>query len=277
MDSVMTAQDVTDARLQLHYAIQLIAAAGAALAEPKPDYSHTSLHWEPDSQWLVGAMIAAAHPFCVALDPVALTVLLRSEPGIVLAEFALPDQTLADGLTWLKSAMAQQGVNADSVELLMYPPDDFPDHAIAHGAPFNSHGAEARQALVNDYALTHSLLHELVTTIDGASPIRVWPHHFDMATLISLPDTPSSPPRSIGVGFSPGDTSYAEPYWYISPYPYPEVAQLPALDGNGVWHTSHWVGAVLTTSQLDASTTKRSQIHTVISSALKACYALLAA
>ena len=34
--------ELTDSRVQLHYAIQFIAAAVAALAEPLPDYSHTS-------------------------------------------------------------------------------------------------------------------------------------------------------------------------------------------------------------------------------------------
>ena len=41
----------------------------------------------------------------------------------------------------------------------------------------------------------------------------------------------------IGVGLSPGDTYYAEPYWYVSPYPYPGLEDLPVLDGSGFWHT----------------------------------------
>ncbi|MDX2216968.1 MAG: hypothetical protein SFY66_27125 [Oculatellaceae cyanobacterium bins.114] len=40
-------QALSESRVQLHYAIQFIAATGAALAEPLPDYSHTSLAWNP--------------------------------------------------------------------------------------------------------------------------------------------------------------------------------------------------------------------------------------
>lgn len=45
----ITPDTLTESRLQLHYAIQFIAATGAALAEPLTDYSHTSLGWNPDN------------------------------------------------------------------------------------------------------------------------------------------------------------------------------------------------------------------------------------
>ncbi|HEY9621236.1 MAG TPA: hypothetical protein V6C78_12745 [Crinalium sp.] len=71
-----------------------------------------------------------------------------------------------------------------------------------------------------------------------------------MATLITLPNTQSDESKTVGVGLSPGDQSYSEPYWYVSPYPYPELSSLPVLD-IGFWHTDHWVGAVLTASQVE--------------------------
>ncbi|HEY9597335.1 MAG TPA: hypothetical protein V6D33_06655, partial [Cyanophyceae cyanobacterium] len=76
-----------------------------------------------------------------------------------------------------------------------------------------------------------------------------------------------------------------EPYWYVSPYPYPETDNLPRLEGNGFWHTQYWVGAVLTASKLAFSkegyteeTTAESQIQQVeafLSSALQASILLL--
>lgn len=56
-------QDLTESRMQLHYAIQFMAAVGAALAEPLPDYSHTSLEWHPDLEVFVGAPIHAQKLF----------------------------------------------------------------------------------------------------------------------------------------------------------------------------------------------------------------------
>jgi hypothetical protein len=75
------------------------------------------------------------------------------------------------------------------------------------------------------------------------SPVRCWPHHFDIATQIGSAD------RSIGVGMSPGDGSYPQPYFYVSPSPYPDVSTLSPL-GSGSWHTQGWVGAVLTGEEI---------------------------
>lgn len=47
-------QELTESRLQLHYAVQYIAATGAALLEPLPDYSHTSMAWNPVLEAFVG-------------------------------------------------------------------------------------------------------------------------------------------------------------------------------------------------------------------------------
>ncbi|NJR61426.1 MAG: hypothetical protein HC769_22890 [Cyanobacteria bacterium CRU_2_1] len=274
MSSFIT-QDLTEGRLQLHYAIQLIAATGAELAEPQPDYSHVSLNWNPDLRLFVGATIAAEQPFKVAIDPIALTVLILDETHTKRAELALHQKTITEGLNWLKGEIARRRVDADKVVFLSYPPDDFPDHAIAHGAPFDQHQIAARQVLADDYAKTYELLQEVVAITAAASPIHIWPHHFDMATLISLPEIADKQSRSIGIGFSPGDKSYDQPYWYVSPYPYPDTTRLPQLEGNGFWHTTDWVGAVLTTSRLQNYTVESAQIETFLHSALNASQCLM--
>lgn len=242
-----TPHSFTESRLQLHYAVQLIAATGAALAEPKPDYSHASLRWDTSSRWFVGAPIAAAQPFKVAIDPLTLTVMMLDDRGEKQTAFSLIHRTLEDGFDWLRQEIAQRGADAERVMMLSYPPDDFPDHPLAHAAKFDDQ-TEARTALVEFYAITYARLQNIVNSIPMASPVYVWPHHFDMATLISLP-TSHGEPESIGIGFSPGDKTYAEPYWYVSPYPYPEAEKLPPLTV-GFWHTTDWVGAVLLASQL---------------------------
>jgi hypothetical protein len=64
----------------------------------------------------------------------------------------------------------------------------------------------------------------------------------------------------------------------VSPYPYPDTASLPAIAGNGFWHTQHWVGAVLPTSHLvDNNNTEaqQSQVEEFLKSALQASMMLL--
>lgn len=278
LDTINT-KDFTEARLQLHYGIQLIAAMGSTLAEPLPDFSHTSLKWDPELEVFIGAPIRAAKPFRLALDPVMLTSILLDRDGETISIFPMHQKTLAEGMAWLKGEVAQLGADASKIELLSYP-EDFPDHAIAHGTPFNFGKAEAeRQELSRYYANTRLVLQEIVANVEDASPIHIWPHHFDMATLIFMPIQKRGEPITIGVGFSPGDNYYTEPYWYVSPYPYPDSENLPFLEGDGFWHTQEWLGAVLTASRLtqDSSEAQVKQVKSFLESAINASKQLLQA
>ena len=64
-------------------------------------------------------------------------------------------------------------------------------------------------------------------------PVRMWPHHFDVAVLID---------GTLGVGFLAGDDAIDEPYWYVYNTPMPDP--LPPLTA-GEWHRGAWTGAVL--------------------------------
>jgi len=64
------------------------------------------------------------------------------------------------------------------------------------------------------------------------TPVRLWPHHLDVAVLID----------KLGVGFLAGDDEIDEPYWYVYNTPMPDP--LPPLRV-GEWHRGHWTGAVL--------------------------------
>ncbi len=265
-----------NSRVQLHYAIQFIAATGAALAEPLPDHSHTSLAWHPNLEIFVGAAVQTTQPFQVALMPASLTLVLLNQQSAAIASLPLHGKTMAEGLTWLRQESAKLGADANKIVFLDYPPDDFPDHPLAHGATFEATQTPTLQELTDYYANTYGQLQNIIATVEDATAIRIWPHHFDMATLIMLPGMREGVPLTVGVGFSPGDTSYTEPYWYVSPYPYPNITHLPGLEGEGFWHTQYWVGAVLKASQLaPTAETQQNQLKAFLHSALHHAIALL--
>jgi hypothetical protein len=195
-----------------------------------------------------------------------------------IASLPLPEKTMAAGLIWLQQALSQLGVDASKIVFLDYPPDDFPDHPLAHGASFESNQALALSELTDYYANTHPLFQAIIAMTEDATATRIWPHHFDMATLIMLPGIQNGSPLTVGVGLSPGDTYYNEPYWYVSPYPYPDTASLPALNSDGFWHTQHWVGAVLPASRLTESVSaevQQQQVEAFLQAALSTSIALL--
>src|ERR1041384_8847530 len=103
-------------------------------------------------------------------------------------------------------------------------PYEIARHPIATG------GAYRRGDVAEELRLLATWFDEAHSALDGvgqrmrarpldASPVRCWPHHFDMATLISLDEAKGEKGRSVNAGFSPGDEHYEEPYYYVSPYP----------------------------------------------------------
>ena len=59
------------------------------------------------------------------------------------------------------------------------------------------------------------------------------------------------------MGLSPGDGTFAEPYFYLLPWPSPP-GELPKLDG-GHWHTEGWTGAVLEASEFTSGSSNGAQ------------------
>jgi hypothetical protein len=73
---------------------------------------------------------------------------------------------------------------------------------------------------------------------DEASPVRLWPEHFDIAIELG------SEARGVraNYGFSPGDEQHDEPYLYIGPWS-------AAVDGD-LWNAHGFTGAELSYSEL---------------------------
>ncbi|MDJ0597003.1 MAG: hypothetical protein QNJ72_44765, partial [Pleurocapsa sp. MO_226.B13] len=216
-------QSLTATRLQLHYAIQFMAAVGNFLTEPQPDFSHASLTWNSELNVFVSGIVATENPFQVALEPVNLTSLILDINGNKLAEFSLSQKTMNEGMNWLKQTIAPLTADITKLTFVSYP-DDFPHHPLANSATFEDISEAQRQELTAYFANSNLVLPAVAASIEGASPVRIWPHHFDIATLISLSYIQKEEVVSIGVGMSPGDSSYDEPYWYITPWPYPDTA-----------------------------------------------------
>ena len=261
-------------RIQLHYAIQFIAASGMALGKPQPDGSQMALDWSPEITGFIGQEITGVRSFYLALEPTTLTSHILDQQQQAIASLPLHGKTMASALAWHHAELTKLGVDADKIAFLEYP-DDFPDHPLAHGAVFDASDEANRSAVAAYFAHTRPLLQDIVNARSVASPLRIWPHHFDMATLITLTGTGEAA-RTIGVGLSPGDRSDDQPYWYVTPWPSPSEEQLPALSG-GNWHTEGWIGAILTAAEVGDPTldTTQQAIKAFLEEAVSVCYDLL--
>ncbi len=261
-----------DARLQIHWAAQTIAAAGMTLIEHAADDSHTNMEWLGSRRLLAGQVVAAEPSFRVALDPSDLTLLLLELDDEEIGQLPLNGHTLDRGYDWL-SSMISPLIEEDDVELER-PTFELPQHPVATGEYFSIDDAASFVEVGRWFANADLVLRGVQEETPAASAVRCWPHHFDIATLIEV-DRDAK--KSIGVGLTPGDGNYAEPYWYVTPWPYPAAENLPPLE-TGTWHTDGWIGAVLTGSAVVAAGDARAQHDlsaSFMNSAIRHCKDLL--
>ena len=231
------------ARVQLHWAAQLLSAPGVSVLPAAEDYSHTNLGWDVELGVLSGRTVGP--------DSLRVGLVFEGLELLVLdgererSAMRLAGRTLQQSLSWLSRELLGEGTR------LVLPVHDMPPHPVGDGGVFSDAGAPERTELGAWFANAFDLIRQVVVDQASASPVRCWPHHFDVASLITLdPGTAVEDARSIGVGFSPGDGSYDQPYFYVTPWPYPETANLPPLSKGAQWHRSAWTGAVLTAERL---------------------------
>jgi hypothetical protein len=205
------------ARLELHYAAQIVSACADAWLPERADDGHTSMRWE--SPIMVGERSASG----IAIGVRAIDLALVAYTGDHHEVWPLAGKTLADGLAWADAHFGPpRGAHVR--------PYDLPASPLARGAHFIGPEPE-----LGELARWYDLGLEVLSRAPHTSEIRIWPHHFDMGALLG----------DFGIGLSPGDRYYAEPYFYVTRPDRPQQ-----LAGGGFWRTEGWTGAVLLASAI---------------------------
>jgi hypothetical protein len=254
---------LSHARLELHHAAQVVASTAYTHLEPEPGASHTSMEWLSESRSLAGRPVRGERSFRVTLVVATLSLRLVDDARTVLDRFELEGRSVGQAYEWLESALAS-ALGEDRAKPIVRPEHSIPHHPVAKGARFSMERRGAFEELARWFGNADRILRAVAEAVPGASPVRCWPHHFDIATRISLGagEDPEGA-RSIGVGMTPGDEAISEPYWYVTPWPYPESTDLPTLDGKGEWHTAGWTGAILLGSRIAAGGSEGAQAEQV--------------
>jgi hypothetical protein len=256
-----------DARAHLHYAAQIVSGVGRTWALKEDDDSHANLEWLPSLSALKGQLPPREPALTAALDLAGLRLLLLDAQGQVQAEKRLDGLTVGEGYAWLRGELAARwSGGVGDFTALHY---DMPDHALGRGGRFRRDEPEAFEETARWFGNAAGVLGR-VRAKHGASPVRCWPHHFDIATLISLEGE-----RSLGVGLSPGDDSYSDPYFYVGPWPHPQPEKWPGLP-LGRWHADGFVAAVLTGSELVTRANQAEDLAAFLDSAIEGSRRLLA-
>jgi hypothetical protein len=237
-------RDLVEARLQLHWAVQPVMAFADSALERLPDDSQANLGWRDDLEALCGRQ--RPDGLSAGLRIPDMTLLVFDEGGATADSISLERQTIDSAVSWIEEVVAARsgGPPERPIRIRDY---EMPEHPVAEGAAFALDCPPAFAELARWFANGDLVLRELTSSDRGWAEVRCWPHHFDLGTVISLESSgDASSGRSIGVGLSPGDAWYPEPYFYVNPYGLADQpADGPALESGGRWHTDGWFGAVL--------------------------------
>ena len=222
---------LVDARLQLHWAAQVLGAAADGYLPHQNDDSHTAMDWRDGA--LVGKTGVALRVHAFELVAAGQTL-------------ALDGTTLDAAMEWTSARLGGgRKIHVRDYEMPMHPVGT--DRARFQRAPI----ADALAELARYYANASELL-------AAYAPCVVWPHHFDLGGTMSVGGA-----REIGIGLSPGDRYYAEPYLYVTPPQIKPGTTMPALAGGGHWSTQ-FVGAVLTNLMLAGQPGARAFVEAAI-------------
>jgi hypothetical protein len=225
--------ELVDARLQLHWAAQVVPAVADRVLEREGDDSHSNMGWDLEARALIGRPLPDG--LRVALWPAELRLGIGSE------RIALAGRTLEDVFAWVEGRLETEPLARRGYEM--------PEHAVSAGRAFDADPralAELNRWLANGFAVLEWYRRRL----RHPSEVACWPHHFDVGAIERFEeraDNETAP--QIGLGLSPGDQFYAEPYFYVTPYPVPAAASFAALPA-GHWRTAGFTGAILPASEI---------------------------
>lgn len=238
---------------ELHTASQFVGMFGNAFVPKKNDDSHTNLAWVPDEDQIIGRSFQNTKAFLNVQD---WTLGLTNEKKGKTHKTEIAAKTKQDLLSWFHQNLNNFELTPSSYQYFQH--FDLPDYHFQANSQFEHLSIEVRQALICQMHNACITLNQIVQEQNLNTEIRIWPHHFDMGSLIPLAyDNNQMPTKTIGLGWANPDNEIPEPYFYInfwSKYIDFSSLDLPQLKTAGSWHQQSWIGMILTyTDILSAS------------------------
>ena len=249
--SVADYRKLRDARLLAHYGTQWLARVARAYVPAQPGDAHTNLGWDDAFRGLFARALPNGTRLGLRIPDLTLCVV--DGPSLALDGRAEPEVR-----GWLRDTLAARGF--DPAKLDLPSPYEMPHHVVELGARYSTEelGGELAALAVwfsNGHAMLDAVRAGLVKRKLKAPAVRLWPHNFDMDSLVPLGGS-----RAVGAGFCPGDEFCDEPYFYISIYPEPYIPALPLLPPVGHWHSYKFIAALAPAHKIVASLDQRADI-----------------
>ena len=236
----LTLEEWRGTRDAIHGYARVLGKIRQALAPPRKHWFHITLH-AGTTGLRTPPMMHDGVAYELCLDLVGHRLTAASSEGVA-AEQAVEGQSVARFRDQALGLLGELGCDVEIDRSLFE--DDEP---LAYDA---SDAHRFWQALTR---INGVLVRFRSGLREETGPVQLWPHHFDLAMLWFSgrlvpgvdPADEESADEQMNFGFSTGDESVDEPYFYITAYPAPSgLADTPLPDGAS-WHSDGFVGALL--------------------------------
>ena len=259
-------QELASARRVSHAAVQWASRAARANLTPAADDSHSNLGWEDAHRAFVSRPLDADGQLQLGFGFSPGAVLWLRD-GAVVDSFPIAGSDDVQAGAWCDARLAEAGLKPTGDAEMPYTLDPVdPTDFVDAGPALETLAAWYAEAQVQFDALVEEF--GLISIVPPA--VRCWPHHYDLGLLLLMDEGDPETARSIGVGMSPGDGSYAEPYFYCTPWPVPSaLPEAPA--GPMQWHTEGFTSLVCPASRVEGDT----DLSSVLDAAVRTSHDLL--
>ncbi len=233
----------------LHKYCKMVGTIREKTSSPQPHWWHISLRIAEDGVTtlpLQKSLEEKDKTFEVKLDLINLKLLIISSYSDTM-QIALTGQSLSALCDETCSLLSDIGIN---------PPVERPSFIDGKTGRFEPEPLRNYwMALKN----INFIFERFKTSVGGrTSPVQLWPHHFDLAVswfsgrLIpgKDPNNPEESQEQMTFGFSTGDETIPDSYFYATAYPTPIKLTRTILPGDAYWNNSGFKGAVLKYSSL---------------------------
>jgi len=236
--------DIAPTREALHRAMQLVSAAPRSFLPPLEHDETASLHWNEKKRRLESQYFGPKLNVQSSIDFASFKIMLLVEE-IVFDEISLHKKSFDQVKEWFRNTLYK--IKLDPNQYVVDLPYTLPAFHSGLEAPFDYYDKNAFHSFSILYHNTNLMLNQISEDKIGKKlKVKVWPHHFDMAILHYL-----NAEDSVGLGLAPGDDYYAQPYFYVTPYPYPPDHTIEETNPIvGHWHTEGFKALILTYDQL---------------------------
>lgn len=253
------------ARILAHTACQWPSRAARANLAAEADDSHANFGWDSDSASLISRPLDAEGKLQLGFS-FASAALVWINGGNIESLLSLNELTESQVGIWVDEHLVAAGVKSTGFADMPYELDALDRYQLSEEA--------AQIRILGDwmaagFKVLSSLSQRHAASAVNEVSVRCWPHHFDVGALFFLDRSDPEIARSVGVGLSPGDSSFDQPYFYCSPWPVPALDELPAAPGRLSWHTEGFVSLVLTDPSLAAMAENTDHLDQGVAAVLK--------